>query len=138
VRQLPKKILAVALVAGIAFIALLLVTLLTCSWAELLLGLIAIVAVSLLLVAIRGQRDQRVAAQALSERLDEVSAQVGRIASRPAMLSGSQDILIAEMASRFDWIARRQAELVRLLKDHELDRGNGAGSRLAQDSPVDP
>lgn len=137
-RQLPKKILAVALVAGIAFLALLLVTLLTRSWAELLLGLIAIVAVSLLLVAIRGQRDQRAAAQALSKRLDEVSAQVGGIVSRPAMLSGSQDILIAEMASRFDWIARRQAELVRLLKNHDLDRGNGAGPRLGQDSPVDP
>lgn len=137
-QQLPRKILAVASVAVTAFIALLLVTLFTNSWAELLLGSIALVAVFLLLVAIRGQRDQRAAARALSERLDEVAAQVGGIVSRPAMLTGSQDLLISEMASRFDWIARRQAELVGLLKDRDLDRHIGAGTRLGQDSPVDP
>jgi hypothetical protein len=138
VRQLPKKILAAASVAGAAFFALLVVTLLTGSWADFFVGSISVVAILLLLAAIRGQRDQRAAAKALSERLDLVAAQVGGIVSRPAMLSGSQEQLIAEMASRFDWIARRQAELMRLLKDHDLTHVDGAATAPDQASAVDP
>jgi hypothetical protein len=119
-RRLPKTILAVVAVAGVAIPALLGVTFLTGEWT--IFGATAFASVVLLLVVIGGQWHQRASMKALSERLDTVAAQVDGIVSRPALLSGSQDQLIAEMAARFDWIARRQAEMVRLLKDLDLDR----------------
>lgn len=127
----PKKILAVVAVAGIAFVALLGVTF-TGDWAMSLLGVMAFAVVVLLLVVIRGQWQLRAAMKALSERVDKVALQVDGIVSRPAMLSGSQDQLIAEMAARFDWIARRQAEVVRLLKDldNDVDAATGQGSAV--------
>lgn len=136
-RELPAKILAVAAVAGIGFVGLLVSTLLNGSWESLFLGVIALVVVGLLLVTIRGQREQRAATKALSERMNEIAAQMDGIVSRPALLSGSQDELLAEVAARFDWIARRQAEVVRLLKDRDADRDSDVGARPGQGSAVD-
>lgn len=136
-RELPTKIFAVAAVAGIGFVGLLVFTLLNGSWESLFLGVIALVVVGLLLVTIRGQREQRAATRALSERMNEIAAQMDGIVSRPALLSGSQDELLAEMAARFDWIARRQAEVMRLLKDRDADRESDVGARPGQGSAVD-
>jgi hypothetical protein len=137
-RRLPKTILAVVAVAGIAFMALLGVILLTGDWAMFLLGATSFASVVLLLVVIRGQWQHRGSMKALSERLDKTAAHVDGLVSRPALLSGSQDQLIAEMAARFDWIARRQAEVVRLLKDLDLDNDdNDVDASPGQGSAVD-
>ncbi|WP_203136351.1 hypothetical protein [Microbacterium sp. JZ31] len=104
-RQLPTKILAVAAVALLAFLALLPLALVTSGWTALLLGVIGMCLLGLLLFVIR---EQRAASRAQTARLKAVEEAVRR-------RGVEQDNQIAETAARFDWIARRQAELLRSL-----------------------
>ena len=129
-RRVSKKVLAVAAVAALAFLVLFIVVIVTGDWATLLIGVISLSLLALLVVMIRGQREQREMLKSLRGRVNEISRRLDDMAGGPVTEASSRDQQIAQTAARFDWIARRQAEIIRLL-DQGGEEEDGATSSAA-------
>ncbi len=146
--RIPRKALAVAVLAAVALLALGLLGVSRQEWGTVL-GAVAGLSVVVLLVMLR----RAAAAEARSvknvlNQLAEIERRVGLLAAAvrdepapapapapPRMLDGSLERRLAETAGQFDWIARRQAEQSDLLIRLERRVQELSAQREAAPSP---
>lgn len=126
-RRLPKQFLVVAGGGTIAILVLCAIALRTSEWAVVALGGVVVLASLLIL---REQAAQRRALHRLASRVDVLQNELGefevalkdlgvharRISDRPMSEQSAREQEIAEIGARFDWISRRQAEILRELR----------------------
>lgn len=164
-RRLPPKILTAVACALAAFAVLCSVAVLTSDWAALSVGAIALVGVVLCVIAIRDLRQQRSMTKSLASQLESVGRRVTaleaqnrvvadrlealvepiatisvfarEVANRPTRLRSDQNARDAEMAARFDWIARRQSELLRAVRGGSAAAPDGASGVARPGAEVD-